>query len=238
MAAVSAIAVSVGDRIPVTRGPGPVPGSPADASPAGREPHPESSRTGAACRIRLLLAALLGIAALATAADAGWIHGKAALAQWLLERAWQRGLVQGEAPPPWPWADTRPVARLLRPDGGAQIVLAGDSGRVLAFGPGWAPASAAPGQPGTTVVSGHRDTHFAWLRQLQPGDRIGLDDGTIRRDYLVHASRVVDSRRTGIGLDHETGDRLLLVTCWPFDAVSAGGPLRYVVEAVPAPGPA
>jgi len=233
VAAVSAVLVPSGVRLPVVRGPGPDAGGPAGASPAGHAPQPAGRRVGAVRRMRLLLAALLGLAALATAADAGWIHGKAALAQWLLERSWQRGLVQGEAPPPWPWADTRPVARLLRPDGGVQIVLAGDSGRVLAFGPGWAPASAAPGRPGTTVVSGHRDTHFAWLRHLRPGDRIGVDDGKTRRDYLVHASRVVDSRSTGIGLDHVTGDRLLLVTCWPFDAVSAGGPLRYVVEAVP-----
>lgn len=229
----SAVLVPSGDRLPVVRGPGPDAGGPGGASPAGRPPHQVEGRVGVARRTRLLLAALLGLAALAAAADAGWIHAKAALAQWLLERSWQRGLVQGEAPPPWPWADTRPVARLLRPDGGVQIVLAGDSGRVLAFGPGWAPASAVPGRPGTTVVSGHRDTHFAWLRQLRPGDRIGLDDGSGRRDYLVRATRVVDSRNAGIRLDGEGGDRLLLVTCWPFDAVSAGGPLRYVVEAVP-----
>jgi sortase A len=30
---------------------------------------------------------------------------------------------------------------------------------------------------------------------------------------------------------------LLLVTCYPFDALSANGPLRYVVTALPATGP-
>jgi sortase A len=40
--------------------------------------------------------------------------------------------------------------------------------------------------------------------------------------------RVVDSRRTRIALAAE-GPRLTLVTCYPFDAVVPGGPLRWVV---------
>ena len=37
-------------------------------------------------------------------------------------------------------------------------------------------------------------------------------------------------RRLGGG-----GERLLLVTCYPFDALVPGGPLRYVVVADPEP---
>ncbi len=38
---------------------------------------------------------------------------------------------------PWPWADTHPVARLIAPAQDADVlVLAGASGRTLAFGPG------------------------------------------------------------------------------------------------------
>ena len=41
---------------------------------------------------------------------------------------------------------------------------------------------------------------------------------------------VVDSRRGSLLLD--TDDAVLtLVTCYPFDAVDPGGPLRYVVTA-------
>ena len=83
------------------------------------------------------------------------------------------------------------------------------------------------------VISGHRDTHFAFLQTLAPGDAIELDapDGT--RRYRVTALRVADTRREALALGAD--DALLLVTCWPFDAVVPGGPLRYVVQARPDP---
>lgn len=168
---------------------------------------------------------------LAFAVDAGWITAKAGLAQVLLERSWHRSDAAGVAPAPWPWADTRPVARLRMPALGIeQFVLAGDSGRTLAFGPGWSEASAAPGTRGLSVLSGHRDTHFAWLERLVPGDELELDTGDGLRRYRVDTLEVVDSGRHRIGLDFGA-DALALVTCWPFDAVAPGGPLRYLVTA-------
>lgn len=182
-------------------------------------------------RTRRLLAGLAVVAALGCATDAGWITAKAALAQVLLERSWQQARADGVAPAPWPWADTRPVARLRAPGLGIeQYVLAGDNGRTLAFGPGWSEASALPGSPGLSVVSGHRDTHFAWLQHLQAGDGIELDTGAGLRRFRVEAMEVVDARHQRIALDPGR-DALALVTCWPFDAVAAGGPLRYVVTA-------
>lgn len=174
--------------------------------------------------------------AVACAAEAGWIHAKAQLAQVLLSQAWEDGEHGRAAVKPWPWADTHPVARLRAPGQQVdQIVLAGDSGRVLAFGPGWAPASATPGSRGTTVLSGHRDTHFAWLRDLRPGDTVELESAAGRQRWQVLGGTVADSRRERLQLDSE-GERLLLVTCWPFDASSPRGPLRYVVTLVPEQG--
>ncbi len=47
---------------------------------------------------------------------------------------------------------------------------------------------------------------------------------------------VVDHRETWVAED--AGDtRLTLVTCYPFDAIRPGGPLRYVVSAVLEEGP-
>jgi sortase A len=40
----------------------------------------------------------------------------------------------------------------------------------------------------------------------------------------------MDSRREFIPTGKDTQD-LVLVTCFPFDAIQAGGPLRYVVRA-------
>lgn len=186
---------------------------------------------GAAVNPRRVLAGLAVLAAVGFAADAGWIQAKAHVAQVLLERSWERALAEGAAPPPWPWADTRPVARLRMPGLGVdQFVLAGDNARTLAFGPGWAEASAPPGDAGLSVVSGHRDTHFAWLRHLQAGDEVLLDTRAGPRRYRVEAAVIVDADRHRLGLS-PTGDTLALVTCWPFDAVAPGGPLRYLVTA-------
>ena len=54
------------------------------------------------------------------------------------------------------------------------IVLAGASGRTLAFGPGHLDGSARPGEPGNCVLSAHRDTQFAFLRRLEIGDLLDL----------------------------------------------------------------
>lgn len=165
---------------------------------------------------------------------------KAALAQQLLEHAWSARVADGGAHRPWPWADTHPVARLRVPRLQlTQIVLAGDAGRPLAFGPGWAEASAAPGTPGTTIISGHRDSHFRWLRDLRDGDVVELESARAGASgtgdvtaYRVVAREVVDSRTQRLAT---TDDALVLVTCWPFDALAPGGPLRYTVTLLPEP---
>lgn len=188
------------------------------------------SAPGGAWRSRAAL--LAGLLAAGLGLDAGWLHAKAWLAQALLQQAWTATRAAQTAHKPWPWADTHPVARLrVAAHGVDQIVLAGDAGRSLAFGPGWAEASAAPGQAGPSVISGHRDTHFAFLQALAPGDAIELESPRGTRRYVVAALRVADVRREALALDGR--DALWLVTCWPFDALSAGGPLRYVVRAEP-----
>jgi len=196
-------------------------------------PRRRPDRGGLCSPRRLLSGGLLLVAAL-LGADAAWLPAKAALAQTLLDDSWQASLADGRDHRPWPWADAHPVARLLQPRLGiSQVVLSGDSGRPLAFGPGWAESSAAPGAHGTTVLSGHRDTHFRWLRELRDGDTVELETRGGRRRYAVVAREVADSRVQRIVAAPGT-DQLLLVTCWPFDATAPRGPLRYVVTLRPA----
>lgn len=161
-----------------------------------------------------------------------YIPAKAWLAQELMQRAWLRVTAGEDRAAPWPWADTWPIARLtVKTRDVDLIVLAGGSGRTLAFGPGHLGASAMPGQIGNSVIAGHRDTHFAFLRDTEPGELIGVEsfDG-VRHLYKVTAINVVDSRTGSLLLDTELS-MLTLVTCYPFDAVEAGGPMRYVVTA-------
>jgi sortase A len=171
--------------------------------------------------------------ALATGLHAAWIPLKAELAQWLIERSWREMRTDGSASPPWPWADTRPAAKLALPDHGVElVVLAGNSGRNLAFGPVFLDG---PPDSRDRVISGHRDTHFRFLRVVQPGDLLRLTTADAERWYRVVHTEVVDSRWQQLVLDPGT-ERLSLVTCYPFDSPLAGGPLRYVVTALPATG--
>jgi sortase A len=172
------------------------------------------------------------------AAAALYIPVKAWVAQRLLERAWTH-TVAGEADvQPWPWADTWPVARLRAPlHGTALVVLDGASGRTLAFAPALASGSAGAGVAGVTVIAGHRDTHFRFLRELKAGDPLELEGprGT-RERFTVTTAEIVDGRTGRLSLD--AGRRALaLVTCFPFDAVVPGGPMRYVVTAEPTESP-
>jgi sortase A len=179
-----------------------------------------------------LLTVLLLVVGGAQFAIGLWIPAKAALAQALLEAAWQRTTERGERVRPWPWADTWPVARLTVPRlNTSWIVLSGSSGRTLAFGPGHTDGSALPGEIGAAIVSGHRDTHFARLRDLEVSDEIVVErpDGT-RIHYRVEDLRVADSRNDHLR-DPGIGRSLALVTCWPFDALTTGGPLRFVATA-------
>ncbi len=161
-----------------------------------------------------------------------YIPAKAWLAQELMQRAWVRAGGGEERATPWPWADTWPVARLTAKQRDVDlIVLAGGSGRTLAFGPGHLSASAMPGQAGNTIIGGHRDTHFQFLKKVEVGELLGMETTRGQRHiYKVVGVDIVDSRKGSLVLDTDAA-MLTLVTCYPFDALEAGGPLRYVVTA-------
>ena len=161
-----------------------------------------------------------------------YIYAKALFAQHLLHGAWERTLAGESRARPWSWSDTWPVARLgVDRLGVDQIILAGSSGRSLAFGPGHVDGTALPGGAGSSVISGHRDTHFRFLKDLKEKDLIRVtrpDGGT--KHYAVRYLGVHHQSNTDL-LDPEDDPQLVLITCYPFYAVSPGGPLRYVVIA-------
>lgn len=165
-----------------------------------------------------------------------WIQAKAWLAQGLIAQAWSRTLMGERHAKPWPWADTWPVARLSVPALGIErYVLAGADGSALAFGPGHVSGTPIPGEAGNSVVGGHRDTHLAFLRLLRPGDLLEVEraDGT-RVAYRIELASVLHKGDVWVA-KQEGPDRLTLVTCYPFNALRAGGPQRYVVFAFEQP---
>ncbi len=174
---------------------------------------------------------LAGAAGLLFCTSGSWIHAKALLAQVLLRHAWQQSLVLKQPVRPWPWADIAPVARLRVPGlAQDQIILDSQSGAALAFGPGMLRRGSRPGRPGPCVLAGHRDTSFRFLQRLRPGELLSLEDleGKIHL-YRVQEAAVRSAKE--LFFEQQTAARLLLVTCYPFDAILPGTPLRFVVSA-------
>ena len=161
-----------------------------------------------------------------------WIQAKAWLAQELIAQAWSRTLNGEKEVKPWPWADTWPVARLSVPALRIErYVLEGASGSAIAFGPGHLSGTPVPGDTGNSVIGGHRDTHLAFLRHVRPGDALEIERADGKRVvYRVLDANVLDKRDVWVA-KQEGPNRLTLVTCYPFDALRAGGSQRYVVFA-------
>jgi sortase A len=175
------------------------------------------------------------VAAVITAAtfllNALWIPAKAELAQHLLTRSWQQTLAGNPDAKPWPWADTRAIAELEVPRlAQTAIILQGSSGRNLAFGPTLINSTPID-ETGDRILSAHRDTHFGFLKDLETGDLLRLTTANGVQEYRVSWSEVVNSQEQSLVIDNSQS-RLTLLTCYPFDAVVAGGPLRWVVTAV------
>lgn len=180
-----------------------------------------------------VLAILLAIFGAVSIADALYIQGKAMLAQILIERAWRQTLATSKPAPPWHWADTWPVAKLrFERDDKSLIVLAGANGASLPFGPAHMEGTSYPGQAGTAVIAGHRDTHFRVLADAEIGDIIAVQsrDGRWTR-YSVESLDVIDTREQPVLAVSLMRDELKLLTCYPFNAIPPGGPMRFMVTA-------
>jgi sortase A len=188
-------------------------------------------RAWAGGRRRALIAGALIALGTWQVAEAGWIHAKAIVAQHLIASAWKDAREGRVARRPWPWADMRPVARLTVPGRRIDLyVLDNASNRALAFGPAHVSGTASLGSFGNAVIVAHRDTHFAFLRELHPDDEIDVETRGGAARYRVREVAIVDKTDTRV-LDAADSAQLTLITCFPFDAVRPGTTLRYVVVA-------
>lgn len=191
-------------------------------------PSPGAGGRGWRRALPQLCAAALLCSGAALAIPAAWMPVKATLAQVLLEHSFEASLAAGTSAKPWPWADITTMGRLTVDRlGVSDIVLAGASGEAMAFGPAEFPTRQ---NHRLTLLAAHRDSHFAWMRDLEEGDIVSLqriDGSTVR--YRVTRMQTVEWDRFAqpAQLHRET---LLLATCYPFDA-GRPGPLRRVAIA-------
>ena len=176
----------------------------------------------------LLVVGLLGMA---TFVYGAYIPIKAELAQLLIHRAWSQSIETGQSIKPWAWADMHPVLRLeSKAHNQDLIVLSGDTGNVLAFGPGLSSDTPYLNNESSLLISAHRDTHFTFLQDVALGDNLLLTNtNNVKQQYKITNIEIIDTSKQDIVFnDHQSSVKL--VTCYPFDALVAGGSLRYVVN--------
>ena len=106
-------------------------------------------------------------------------------------------------------------------------VLAGTSDAVLDVGVGHLGTSRWPDQGGTDVLEAHNVTFFARLPRLRPGATVTLTARCRSWTYTVRSGRVVAE---GTPVRDRAAPTLVLVTCWPTDALYFTDH-RYVVTA-------
>ena len=113
------------------------------------------------------------------------------------------------------------------------IVIEGDDQRTLRRAAGHVPGTSLPGQPGNVGITGHRDTFFRPLRNIQRNDLITLTTLGGEYHYRVVSTSVVSPDNVAV-LDPTGGEILTLVTCHPFYYVGPA-PNRFIVRAARVP---
>lgn len=94
------------------------------------------------------------------------------------------------------------------------VVVEGTTRRALLRGPGHIKETPQPGEAGNAVITGHRDTFFRHIYELDRGDTVNVvRDGREYR-YEVTGKKVV--KPTDVSVLKPTSDsRLTLITCYP-----------------------
>jgi len=106
---------------------------------------------------------------------------------------------------------TAPTVGLVAP------VVDGTGETQLSVALGHVTASAWPGPSGTSVLEGHDVTWFSRLGNLRVGDPVSVETPCRTMSYRVETSQVVAA---GTPILQTSGSRLVLVTCYPLDALS------------------
>lgn len=109
------------------------------------------------------------------------------------------------------------------------VFVQGDSPRILRRAVGHISDTALPGDPGNVVLTGHRDTFFRPLRNIQLGDAIRIKTLDGEFDYQVESTEVVLPSDVQVLLP-SSENILTLVTCFPFYYVGPA-PKRFIVRA-------
>ncbi|MFL6559412.1 MAG: class D sortase [Bacillus sp. (in: firmicutes)] len=136
---------------------------------------------------------------------------------------------RGETTPPPDMGET--VGILDIPKIKAELaIVEGTDPDDLEKGVGHYKGSYFPDDQGQIVLSGHRDTVFRKLGELEIGDSLKMKMPYGSFTYEIIATEIVKSDDTSIiTLQHEK-EELILTTCYPFRYVG-NAPKRYIIYA-------
>ena len=154
-----------------------------------------------------------------------WEESEARAVVALARRSVDGSVIGGEIAP------GSPVARLTIPrlqlD---EIVFEGVHDDALNAGPGHLPGSAFPGEGGNSIISAHRDRHFARLGEIEVGDTLSTESGSRLERWVVISKRVIDADAPALFRTRDA--TLTLSTCWPIRYFGPA-PSRLIVTAKP-----
>ena len=94
------------------------------------------------------------------------------------------------------------------------IVVEGASRRQLSIGPGHIVETAMPGEQGNAVITGHRDTFFRHIYELNKGDEILVRRNGQVFHYRVTGKKIVQPEDVSV-LKQTSDAQLTLITCYP-----------------------
>ena len=106
-------------------------------------------------------------------------------------------------------------------------ILHGDGSNELRQGIGHYSGSLLPGEGGKVVLSGHRDTVFKSLENIEIGDQILIEAEWGTFEYKVSEINIVDKNDHHV-LDPVDYEVLTMYTCYPFNYIGYA-PNRFVV---------
>lgn len=130
------------------------------------------------------------------------------------------------------YADGEDVATLVMPSVGISYdVFWGTGDNVLEKGVGMYDSNetTTPEQMGHTVLSGHRDSVFRPVGDLEDGDSIYVQYQDTDYEYKINKTWITDARDQGVIVDKDE-PTLTLSTCYPFEFIG-NAPDRYIIEA-------
>jgi sortase A len=110
-------------------------------------------------------------------------------------------------------------------------IVKGVSDEALERGVGYYEGTALPDQNDQIVLSGHRDTVFKRLGELQVGDEVIVEMPYGKFTYIIKETFVVEADDLTVIRPTSPIEKLTITTCYPFNFIG-NAPKRYIVNAI------